>query len=175
MKLNSLTVCFFVMNNIFYSKDENDDNLVIHEKYDIKVGVVSPFCCWLYFLFSGQGSTVNRSSAPPVEGQVCVCKNCEQKFVYTRGKRKFLGAARARASTLGLVNPNPHSGSISSSRYIPSSAQPPAPGTNNAASSHASLSRYFSYSSPFSSSDSNGHSHAFRYLPASEDFVNQYT
>lgn len=73
MKLNSLTVHFFVMNNIFFSKDEHDENVVIHEKYDIK------------------GSTVNRSSAPPVEGQVCTCKNCEQKFVYTRSRSLFRG------------------------------------------------------------------------------------
>jgi hypothetical protein len=36
MILNSLTVHFFVMNNIFYSKDENENNVIMHEKYDIK-------------------------------------------------------------------------------------------------------------------------------------------
>ena len=69
MNLDDVAVHFFVMNNLFYSKDENGDPITIHEKYDLK------------------GSTVNRSSVPPREGDTCTCKDCKQKFVYHRKKR----------------------------------------------------------------------------------------
>jgi hypothetical protein len=68
------------MNNLFCAKDSNGSNLVIHEKYDIK------------------GSTVNRSAAPPSEGQVVNCKNCEQKFIYHRKQRRRKGTNPAAAS-----------------------------------------------------------------------------
>jgi hypothetical protein len=98
------------MNNIFYSKDERDDSVVIHEKYDIK------------------GSTVNRSSAPPVEGQVCTCKNCEQKFVYTRSRslRRFvngllMSSTNMSGDSANAANPTTFSRAHSSASHISAS------------------------------------------------------
>jgi hypothetical protein len=70
MQIYGIELNFFVMNNLFHDKDESGTNLSIHEKYDIK------------------GSTVNRSSVPPVEGQVVTCTHSEQKFVYHRKLKK---------------------------------------------------------------------------------------
>jgi hypothetical protein len=69
MQIYGIKLHFFVMNNLFHEKDETGANLAIHEKYDIKE------------------STVNRSSVPPVEGQVATCTHCEQKFVYSKKKK----------------------------------------------------------------------------------------
>ena len=66
LKIYGTSLYFFVMNNLFLSVD----GLTMHEKYDIK------------------GSTVSRSAAPPREGQLATCTNCEQKFVYRRRKKK---------------------------------------------------------------------------------------
>jgi hypothetical protein len=66
LRIYSTDIYFFVMANLFYSNTK----LTIHEKYDIK------------------GSTVNRSSAPPSEGQTCTCRHCEQKFTYHRKQRR---------------------------------------------------------------------------------------
>ena len=78
LKIYGINLHFFVMNNLFLSKDENGQNIAIHEKYDIK------------------GSTVNRSSVPPSEGQSCTCRHCEQKFTYEKKKKSKsrLGAVR---------------------------------------------------------------------------------
>ena len=70
LKIYGTSLYFFVMNNLFLSVDE----LTMHEKYDIK------------------GSTVSRSAAPPREGQLATCTNCEQKFVYRRKKKKSAAA-----------------------------------------------------------------------------------
>lgn len=76
LRIYGISLHFFVMNNLFYGKDSKGQNLAIHEKYDIK------------------GSTVNRSAAPPFEGQVVTCTHCEQKFTYHR-KKKAKQAQRA--------------------------------------------------------------------------------
>ena len=78
MQIYGISLHFFVMNNLFYDKDSTGANLSIHEKYDIK------------------GSTVNRSSVPPVEGQTATCTHCEQKFVYHRKKKsKIMSSNRS--------------------------------------------------------------------------------
>lgn len=81
MQIYGISLHFFVMNNLFYDKDASGSNLSIHEKYDIK------------------GSTVNRSSVPPVEGQTATCTHCEQKFVYHR-KKKNKGMSSNRSGRL---------------------------------------------------------------------------
>lgn len=76
MQIYGIELHFFVMNNLFYDKDANGANVSIHEKYDIK------------------GSTVNRSSVPPVEGQSVTCTHCEQKFIYRRKAKKLSKSQR---------------------------------------------------------------------------------
>lgn len=61
LQIYSADIYFFVMANLFYVPNKT---LIIHEKYDIK------------------GSTVNRTSEPPSEGQSCTCRHCGQKFLY---------------------------------------------------------------------------------------------
>jgi hypothetical protein len=85
MQIYGIDLFFFVMNNLFHDKDDSGTNLSIHEKYDIK------------------GSTVNRSSVPPVEGQVVTCTHCEQKFVYSRKKKtrkniKYAGGSKTNSN-----------------------------------------------------------------------------
>jgi hypothetical protein len=67
LRIYSTDIYFFVMANLFYSSNK----LSIDEKYDIK------------------GSTVNRSSAPPSEGQSCTCRHCGQKFFYHKKKYNY--------------------------------------------------------------------------------------
>jgi 1-phosphatidylinositol-4-phosphate 5-kinase len=97
LQIYGISLHFFVMNNLFVAaKIKNAETgdiqaMAIHEKYDIK------------------GSTVNRSSAPPTEGQLVTCKNCEQKFIYHHKRRRRKGAG---GSSKAAFNP---SGSMNSS------------------------------------------------------------
>ncbi len=62
LQIYGISLYFFVMSNIFLNKE----NLMMHEKYDIK------------------GSWVNRNAALPVNGEVVTCKHCNQKFVFQK-------------------------------------------------------------------------------------------
>jgi hypothetical protein len=83
MQIYGISLHFFVMNNLFHDKDATGENLSIHEKYDIK------------------GSTVNRSSVPPVEGQTATCTHCEQKFTYHKKAKKAVVAGISGKSIRG--------------------------------------------------------------------------
>jgi hypothetical protein len=69
------------MNNLFFCPEKT----AIHEKYDIK------------------GSTFARSSTPPMNGQTCTCRHCEQKFVY-EVKKKGHKKMRMSSSISGGYN-----------------------------------------------------------------------
>ena len=88
LQIYGISLYFFVMSNIFLNKE----NLMMHEKYDIK------------------GSWVNRNAALPVNGEVVTCKHCNQMFVFqkkiVRGKfRSYNEKNKKRNSTLSPLSP----------------------------------------------------------------------